>query len=65
MKNLKITIRIACLAALAFITPVWAQIVTMDEALNVANNWITLTLRQKGDWGGDNMAAVADVQELK
>ena len=65
MKNLKIKILIASFAAMVLITPVLAQIVTVDEALNVANNWITLTLRQKGDWGGSDMAVIGEVQELK
>ena len=65
MKNLKIKILIASFAAMVLITPVLAQIVTVDEALNVANNWITLTLRQKGDWGGSDTAVIGEVQELK
>lgn len=65
MKNLKIKILIASFAAMVLITPVRAQIVTMDEALNVANNWIALTLQKKGDWGGSDMAAIGEVQELK
>jgi len=65
MKNLKITILIASFAALVLITPAMAQMVTMDEALNVANNWIALTLQKKGDWGGSDMAVIGEVQEFK
>jgi len=65
MKNLKITILIASFAAMMLITPVQAQVVTVDEAITVANNWITLTLRQKGDWGDANTAHVEDVQEFQ
>jgi len=65
MKNLTITFLIASFAAMMLITPVRAQIVTVDEALNVANNWIALTIQQKGDWGGSDMAFVGKVQELK
>lgn len=65
MKNLTTIILVASFATMMLITPVRAQIVTMDEALNVANNWITLTLRQKGHWGGDSISVAGKVQELK
>jgi hypothetical protein len=38
-----------------------AQMVTRDEALTVARNWITQIINHKGDWGG---AANAYVEEI-
>ena len=65
MKNLKIKILIASFAAMVLITPALARTVNMDEAINVANNWIALTLQKKGNWGGSDMAVIGEVQELK
>ena len=40
------------LTAVLLAGAVHAQMATMDEALNVAQNWITLTIYHEGDWGG-------------
>lgn len=42
-----------------------AERAKMDEALRVANNWITLIIQQTGDWGGYQTAVVKDIQEFK
>jgi len=65
MKKLKIKILIASFAAMVLITPALAKTVTIDEAINVANNWIALTLQKKGNWGGSDMAVIGEVQQLK
>ena len=65
MKNLTITILIALVAAMVLISPVRAEIATMDEALAVANNWVTLTLQKKGTWGDSETAVVGEIQEFK
>ncbi|MBC8276479.1 MAG: hypothetical protein H8E40_16125, partial [Chloroflexi bacterium] len=65
MRNLIITILIACLAIIWLTPPVRAQMVTIDEALTVANNWIDLIIQNKGDWGGSRVARVGEKKELK
>jgi len=65
MKCLTITILIASTAASALAMPVQAELVTRDEALRVANNWITLIIQKRGNWGGSETASVAEIQEFK
>lgn len=65
MKNLTITILIASLAVISLTSPVRARIVTADEALTVAENWVTLIIQLKGDWGGAETAEVDQIQEFK
>lgn len=70
MKRLIVIILIACLAFTVLASPVRAEpvqdeIVTMDEALTVANNWITLIIQNKGSWGGSDTAEVEEIQEFK
>jgi hypothetical protein len=42
-----------------------AQTVTQDEALRVAQNWITLTIHKKGNWGGSPTPQMEEIQEFK
>jgi hypothetical protein len=69
MKKTIIITLIACLAIVGPASPVRAQsvpkMVTMDEALTVAQNWITLIIQKKGDWGGFETAEVEEIQEFK
>jgi hypothetical protein len=65
MKNLRKKILIASFAAMLFITEVRAEIVTTDEALSVANNWIEAIIRKKGGWGDADSAYVASIKEFK
>lgn len=70
MKRLMIVMLIACMVLLGLRLPVQAesagnQIVSMDEALTVANNWITLIIYNEGSWGGSETAEVAEIQEFK
>ncbi|KPL24553.1 MAG: hypothetical protein AMJ75_03350 [Phycisphaerae bacterium SM1_79] len=65
MKELTLTIVVTSLVVISLISPVRAEIVTMDEALTVANNWITVLLQKKGTWGDANTAHVEDVQEFQ
>ena len=70
MKKLGITAMIACLAIMGLIPSVGAEpppseIVTADEALTVATNWIALILHHEGNWGGSRTAQVAEVREFK
>lgn len=65
MKRLVLTILIASLAVMGLSSPVIAEMATMDDALTVANNWITLIIEKKGDWGGSETAEVEEIQEFK
>ena len=65
MKKLTIPILIASLAVMVLVSEVRAEIVTTDEALTVANNWINVIIRKKGSWGGANSAFVEDIKEFK
>jgi hypothetical protein len=65
MKKLKIPILIASFAALVLVSEVRAEIVTTDEALTVANNWISAVIRKKGGWGDADSAHVTTIQEFK
>jgi len=65
MKKLKIPILIASFAAMVLVSEVRAELVTTDEALTVANNWINVIIQKKGSWGDANSAFVEDIQEFK
>lgn len=65
MKKMILTTLIVCIAIMGSGLPARAQVATMDEALTVANNWITLIIHKKGDWGGSETAEVEDIQEFK
>lgn len=65
MKNLAIPILVASFAAIALISEVRAEIVTTDEALSVANNWINAIIQKKGGWGDADSAHVASIKEFK
>jgi len=45
--------------------PIQAKTVNKEQALHVANNWITFIIYNKGHWGGSPDARVAEIQELK
>ncbi len=65
MKTITIRILIASFAVMACISEVRAEIVTTDEALVVANNWINTIIRKKGSWGEADSAHVDSIQEFK
>jgi len=65
MKELRKTITITLLLVAGIIMPAWAEMATMNDALNVANNWINLIIQKKGSWGDANSAFVEDVHEFK
>jgi len=65
MKRLTITILVAFAVLTELATPVRAELVTRGEALRVANNWITLIIQKRGNWGGSETAGVAEIQEFK
>jgi len=65
MKNIKITVVIALGTVLVFMSQSRAEMATLEEALTVANNWITLIIHKKGSWGGFETAEVEEIQEFK
>ena len=65
MKNITFTILIASFAVMAFISEARAEIVTTDEALVVANNWISVIIQKKGSWGEADTAYADSIREFK
>ncbi len=65
MKNITFRILIASFAVMACISETRAEIVTTDEALVVANNWINTIIRKKGSWGDADDAHAAGIKEFK
>jgi len=65
MEKLRYTILIASLVLAGLTLPVRAEMATMDEALTVAKNWVTLIIQKKGNWGGSETAEVEGIQEFK
>ncbi len=65
MKNIIFRILIAFFAVIACISEIRAEIVTTDEALVVANNWINTIIREKGSWSEAESAYVDSIEEFK
>jgi len=65
MKTAKTITLIGCLAIAGVLTPVQAEIVTIDEARTVADNWITVIIELRGAWGDYETAALAEVREFR
>ena len=42
-----------------------ARVISQDEALNMAKNWITQVVHRKGSWGGSPSPSVGSVQGFK
>jgi hypothetical protein len=60
---MKYSLIIIAIALLGFAsTHAGARSVDQDEALTVANNWITLIISAKGSWGGAPAAEVAEIE---
>jgi hypothetical protein len=53
------------LVVVGVLSPARAETVTMDEAVNVAQNWIALIIDKKGSWGGGETADVNEVREFR
>lgn len=63
--RIKKTIVIALLAVTGLTIPGLAEMATENDALTVANNWISMIIQEKGAWGGANTAFVEDIQEFR
>jgi len=60
-KTLALTALVLCLLALS---SVCAQTVTLDEAGQVATNWISTVINSQGKWGDYEEAYVREVEEI-
>ncbi len=65
LRKLIFCIFVALLLGPALPIPCQAEIVTTDEALVVANNWISLVIHKRGSWGDSSNAAVREILPLK
>ena len=65
MKNLKLTTLVTSLILIRLITPVKAEVATMYDARNVADNWVSLVLHHDGGWGQSKTAEIEHIQEFK
>jgi hypothetical protein len=65
VKAKTIVMAIAILVVMGFSSPLQAQMATADEALAVANNWISLITASRGTWGETETAEVEGLQEFK
>jgi len=50
---------------LSLMLSAFAELVTIDEAQTVADNWIKRTIIKKGSWGDASIAEIGDVSYLK
>jgi hypothetical protein len=56
---------ILSLVIMGLSSPVHAEMVTMEDALTVAENWIAVIIHEEGDWGGSGAAYVEEIREFK
>ncbi|UCB52289.1 MAG: C10 family peptidase [Candidatus Zixiibacteriota bacterium] len=65
MRNLIMTILVASVGFIGMISPIQAQMATMNEVETVAENWVNLIIEKRGDWGGSTTAYVSGIEEFK
>ncbi|MHC4475123.1 MAG: C10 family peptidase [Planctomycetota bacterium] len=65
MKIIINTMLIALFVVMLSVSPAKAETVTIDEALTIAKNWVSLIIHHKGSWGDYEVATVKDIQEFK
>jgi hypothetical protein len=65
MKNSVFIFAVALLALVLMSSKAQATMATEAEALTVAQNWVTLIVQKKGDWGGSEVAEVDGIQDFK
>jgi hypothetical protein len=65
MKIPKHIIPVMLLAAAGLTVPARAQVAAAQDALRVANNWISLIIANRGSWGDSNTAVVQGVEDFK
>jgi hypothetical protein len=55
----------AIISTLCLTGPAQAELVTEEEALQIANNWILLIIHNTGSWGDHTTAEVSSVEEFR
>jgi len=65
MRDMRILLASVLLATVVSLTPAKAQLVTPEEAMMVAQNWVTLIVEKEGTWGGAEAASVKEMLDLK
>ncbi len=65
MKDLIIAILIISLAIIGLTSVARGELVTEEEALTTANNWITVVIHIEGSWGKYESAQVETIEEFK
>ncbi len=63
MRNAVFTILAISIALMLLVSTTYTDTVTRDEALTVAQNWITFTIH-RGSWGGEKQASIQRVEEF-
>ncbi|MCD4681806.1 MAG: C10 family peptidase [Bacteroidales bacterium] len=59
-------IKLSCiLIMLILITPTICQVVTKEEAITIAQNWITIVIDSYGTWGNAENASILSVKTLE
>jgi hypothetical protein len=64
MRNTTIMLMGVLLIAVGMLSPAKAQMVTWEEAFDVAQNWIALIIEKEGNWGGAETAQVYEVHDF-
>jgi len=62
-KFLILSVIVSCVLT-GWLTGANSKMVSTNEALKVANNWITLIIEKKGSWGGSDYAEIEKLQDL-
>lgn len=65
MRKVIIAILVAFLAIMVPISPVQAEMATMDEAQVVAENWIRFVVERDGHWGGAESPSIGEFTEFR
>jgi hypothetical protein len=65
MEKFRNIIMATILLVIGLTIPLRAKKATVNDALTVANNWISLVIEKKGAWGDVDTAYVKDIQEFK
>ena len=64
MNRTSIQILMPLLVLVVSASPVSAQFVEPDEAVRIAEDWVDLIVRSRGDWGGQVAPVVTEVEPL-
>ncbi len=65
MKKLLCMYMMACAATFCLPSSTFAELVTIDEARQIADNWVRLIIHATGSWGGHQTAQTVEVEEFR